>query len=77
MLLNLLSNTIDSMAVQDGARLLRVRSSVHDSGGVIVAVEDTGTGVEPKDMERIFTAASPASAARSSADRLRRYGEPW
>ena len=54
-LLNLLTNAIDSMAAKDGVRLLRVKSSVDDSGGVIVAVEDTGTGVEPKDMDRIFT----------------------
>jgi signal transduction histidine kinase len=54
-LVNLLTNAIDSMAAKDGARLLRVKSSIHDSGGVIVAVEDTGTGVEPKDMDRIFT----------------------
>jgi signal transduction histidine kinase len=54
-LLNLFTNAIDSMAAKDGARLLRVKSSVHDSGGVIVAVEDTGAGVEPKDMDRIFT----------------------
>jgi len=54
-LLNLLTNAIDSMAAKDGARLLRVKSTVDDSGGVIVAVEDTGTGVDPKDMDRIFT----------------------
>jgi signal transduction histidine kinase len=54
-LLNLLTNAIDSMAAKDGPRLLRVKSRVHDSGGVIVAVEDTGTGVEPKDVDRIFT----------------------
>jgi signal transduction histidine kinase len=54
-LLNLLTNAIDSMAAKEGARLLRVKSRVHDSGGVMVAVEDTGTGVEPKDMDRIFT----------------------
>jgi signal transduction histidine kinase len=54
-LLNLLTNAIDSMAAKDGPRLLRVKSRVHDSGGVIVAVEDTGTGVEPKDIDRIFT----------------------
>jgi C4-dicarboxylate-specific signal transduction histidine kinase len=54
-LLNLLRNAIDSMAAKDGARLLSVKSRVHDSGGVIVAVEDTGMGVEPKDMDRIFS----------------------
>jgi signal transduction histidine kinase len=31
-----------------------VESKVHDSGGVSVSVEDTGRGIEPKDLDRIF-----------------------
>ncbi len=54
-LLNLISNAIDSMAATDGARVLCVKSQVHDSGGVMVSVEDTGTGIEPKDIEQIFS----------------------
>src|SRR4030088_658023 len=42
-LLNLITNAIDSMAAKDGARVLGVSSEVHD-GGVIVSVADTGTG---------------------------------
>jgi signal transduction histidine kinase len=53
-LLNLITNAIDLMATKQGARVLCLKSGVHDSGGVMVSVEDTGTGVEPKDIDRIF-----------------------
>jgi signal transduction histidine kinase len=53
-LLNLITNAIDSMAAKDGPRVLCVKSKIHDSGGVMVSVEDTGTGVEPKDIDQIF-----------------------
>ena len=53
-LLNLVTNAIDSMAATNAVRVLRVKSKVHDSGGVIVSVEDTGAGIDPKDIDRIF-----------------------
>jgi signal transduction histidine kinase len=53
-LLNLITNAIDSMAAKDGSRVLRVSSEVHDGGGVIVSVADTGTGIGPQELERIF-----------------------
>jgi signal transduction histidine kinase len=53
-LLNLITNAIDSMAAKDGSRVLRVRSEVHDGGGVIVSVADTGAGIGPQELERIF-----------------------
>jgi signal transduction histidine kinase len=53
-LLNLITNAIDSMAAKDGARALCVRSEVHDGGSVIVSVADTGTGVGSREVERIF-----------------------
>jgi signal transduction histidine kinase len=53
-LLNLITNAIDSMAARDGARVLCVRSEVHDGGGVIVSVADTGTGIGSQELERIF-----------------------
>ena len=53
-LLNLITNAIDSMAATDGVRLLSVKSKLHDSGRVMVSVEDTGKGVEQKDLEQIF-----------------------
>jgi signal transduction histidine kinase len=53
-LLNLVTNAIDSMAAKDGARVLRVRSQVDDGGGVIVSVADNGAGIGSQELERIF-----------------------
>jgi signal transduction histidine kinase len=52
-LLNLITNAIDSMAAKDGVRVLRVRPEFHD-GGVIVSVADTGTGIGSPEFDRIF-----------------------
>jgi signal transduction histidine kinase len=53
-LLNLITNAIDSMAGKDGTRVLCVKSEVYDAGGAIVSVADTGTGIGSQDFERIF-----------------------
>jgi C4-dicarboxylate-specific signal transduction histidine kinase len=53
-LLNLITNAIDSMATKDGARILCVKSEAHDRGGVMVSVADTGTGIGSQDLERLF-----------------------
>src|SRR4030088_1020548 len=53
-LLNLITNAIDSMAAKDGTRVLCVKSEVYDAGGAIVSVADTGTGIGSQDCERIF-----------------------
>ena len=53
-LLNLTTNAIESMAAGEGERVLDVKSEVHASGGVMVSVRDTGMGVDPKDIDRIF-----------------------
>jgi signal transduction histidine kinase len=53
-LVNLITNAIDSMVIEDRERVLCVRSEVHDSGSVMVSVEDTGKGVEPSAIDRIF-----------------------
>src|SRR5262249_21737219 len=53
-LVNLITNAIDSMATEDGQRVLSLRSEVHDSGSVMVSVKDTGKGVEPSAIDGIF-----------------------
>jgi signal transduction histidine kinase len=53
-LLNLITNAIESMSAKDGMRVLRVKSAVHESGGVMVSVEDTGAGIDAQDVDRIF-----------------------
>lgn len=54
-ILNLIMNAIEAMvSVSDRARVLRVRSENHGDDGVLVAVEDSGSGIAPEDKERIF-----------------------
>jgi signal transduction histidine kinase len=52
-LLNLITNAIESMADEDGPRILSVKCEVQD-GGVTVSVADTGAGIGPQDVGRIF-----------------------
>jgi signal transduction histidine kinase len=53
-LLNLITNAIDSMAAKDEPGVLCVKSDVHASGGVKVSVTDTGTGIGSHDFDRVF-----------------------
>jgi PAS domain S-box-containing protein len=54
-IVNLIRNAIEAMnAVTNGARILRIRSAIHEPGSVLVSVEDSGTGIDPKDTDRIF-----------------------
>src|SRR5215472_16223139 len=52
-LLNLVANAIDSMASEDGPRILSVKSEVVDSG-IMIAVADSGKGIASQDVDRIF-----------------------
>jgi signal transduction histidine kinase len=53
-LLNLIVNAIHAMAARDEPRILSVRSEANTEGGVLVSVADTGRGIDPHDMNRIF-----------------------
>jgi signal transduction histidine kinase len=56
-ILNLVTNAIDAMGSNNGrARVLRLRSERHESAGVMVTVEDSGTGIDEENMDRIFEA---------------------
>jgi signal transduction histidine kinase len=52
-LLNLITNAIESMADEDGPRILSVKCEVQ-GGGVMVSVADTGAGIGAQDVGRIF-----------------------
>jgi signal transduction histidine kinase len=54
--LNLIANSIEAMSsVTDRARVLRVRTDVmRDLSGVVVTIEDSGTGIDGKDKDQIF-----------------------
>jgi signal transduction histidine kinase len=54
-LINLVINGAEAMAsVTDRERLLLVATDIDDTGAVRVAVTDSGTGIDPGDLERIF-----------------------
>jgi len=55
-LLNLLVNAVEAMSsVRDRPRALRVRSAKNDAG-VLVTVEDSGSGIGKGQADRIFDA---------------------
>jgi signal transduction histidine kinase len=53
-LLNLITNAIYAMAAKDEPRLLCVKSEAYEGDSVMVSVSDTGAGVSPQDIDRIF-----------------------
>nr|WP_245445975.1 ATP-binding protein [Mesorhizobium kowhaii] len=56
-IINLIVNGIEAMApVTDRSRDLVVRSQLDDSGQVLVAVEDSGVGIDPGNAKQIFNA---------------------
>jgi hypothetical protein len=53
--LNLILNAIESMSsVKTGARDLLISTEQSQPGEVLVAVRDSGPGIDPKDLERVF-----------------------
>src|SRR5262249_13397608 len=55
--LNLVVNAIQAMAGEaEGARELKISSRRSDAQGVLVAVEDTGPGLDAADPDRAFDA---------------------
>ena len=56
-LFNLMTNAIDAMeSVTDRNRILRVKSKPNGSAGVLITVEDSGIGIAPENINRIFSA---------------------
>ncbi len=56
-LLNLITNAAEAMvSVTDRARLLAVTSGSDEAGDVKITVEDSGPGIERKDIDKIFHA---------------------
>jgi PAS domain S-box-containing protein len=54
-MLNLIMNGIEAMStVTDRPRVLAISSEPAEGGGVLVAVEDTGTGLDQASADRIF-----------------------
>jgi C4-dicarboxylate-specific signal transduction histidine kinase len=56
-ILNLVMNAMEAMrAVSDRVRVLRIRAEEQPSGNIVVLVQDSGVGVDPAHLSRIFEA---------------------
>jgi signal transduction histidine kinase len=56
-MLNLMMNAIEAMSgAADGPRELLVRSGPNESQGVLVSVQDSGPGLDPKSVDHLFDA---------------------
>src|SRR6266853_3864792 len=54
-LVNLILNAVEAMSsVEDGKRELSIRTEQSQTGGILVAVHDSGPGVDPVNLERVF-----------------------
>ena len=53
-LINLITNGIEAMAGNRRARILRVKSAIQEPDSVLISVADTGTGIDPEIVDRIF-----------------------
>lgn len=55
--LNLVMNAGDAMsALADGARVLSISSKPHGPVEALIVFEDSGPGIDPKNIDRIFDA---------------------
>jgi signal transduction histidine kinase len=53
--LNVVTNAVEAMdSVAERARKLRVTSRPHETDGVLITVEDSGTGIDPRNAKQIF-----------------------
>jgi C4-dicarboxylate-specific signal transduction histidine kinase len=56
-ILNLIMNAVEAMrAVSDRPRVLRIRTEEQSSGNIVVLVQDSGVGLDPEHLSRLFEA---------------------
>ena len=80
-ILNLILNAVQAMASVDlGARELLISTEQNPTNGVLVAVRDSGPGIDPGNLERIFEAFYTDEAQRGrdgAVDLPFHHRDPW
>ena len=55
--LNLVLNAVEAMSsIEEGVRELSITTKQHEAGGVLVAVHDSGLGIDREHLDRVFDA---------------------
>jgi C4-dicarboxylate-specific signal transduction histidine kinase len=55
--LNLILNAAEAIgSIEEGVRELSITTKQHEAGGVLVAVRDSGPGIDPELLDRVFDA---------------------
>jgi PAS domain S-box-containing protein len=71
-LVNLILNAVEAMSsVEDGTRELSIRTE-QSPGGILVAVHDTGPGVDPINLDRVYGPAATTLASQPLCGRISR-----
>jgi PAS domain S-box-containing protein len=52
--LNLVMNAVEAMSSVEGARKLSINTDQNKAGGILVAVRDSGPGIDPEQFDRVF-----------------------
>jgi C4-dicarboxylate-specific signal transduction histidine kinase len=52
----LVHNAVEAMAATDRSRVLRLITQRRDPGTITVAVQDSGPGIDPKELDKMFEA---------------------
>ena len=53
-ILNLVLNAVEAMSSVEGPRKLSIKTEQNKAGGILVAVRDTGPGIDPGRLDRVF-----------------------
>jgi signal transduction histidine kinase len=53
--LNLILNAVEAMSsVEEGARELSISTELSQTNGILVAIADSGPGIDPEHLDRVF-----------------------
>jgi PAS domain S-box-containing protein len=54
-IVNLVTNAVEAMhGVADRHRILRIKTEIYETSHLLITVEDSGTGIDPKDLDNIL-----------------------